>query len=239
MHYTYPEMRDEFLIYSEDVYVGDQGRPGRCSITPRGLSQEQMIKNKLDAAKVKYTIRPGGYAMVSDEDVDYIVFDLGQNDVIDTTMREMHADADRLRNLNNRMLRTVRYKGANSGAMANFEQGKSEVNQKEALEELKKMVNSIKLAQYPGESEPSYRYFYFNRGDIDRAYSLMHEKLDMKVEKYKSGSRSNGKSGETLVLRLPIKDVDARIQGIITDLQRAIATRGISYSNDMGGRPGI
>ena len=122
---------------------------------------------------------------------------------------------------------------------ATFERGNTKVDQKEALEELKKMISSIKLAQYPGESEPSYRYFYFNRGDIDRAYSLMHEKLDMKVEKYKSGSRSNGKSGETLVLRLPIKDVDARIQGIITDLQRAIATRGLSYSNDMGGRPSI
>jgi len=119
---------------------------------------------------------------------------------------------------------------------ADFEHGNTKVNQKEALDELKKMINSIKLAQYPGELEPSHRYFYFNRGDIDRAYDLMHEKLGIKVEKYKSNSQLNGRSGETFVLRLPIKDENARIRGIITDLQLAIATRGISRRNDMGGR---
>ena len=224
MQYTYPEIRDEFLIYLENVYLGDQGRPVRCSITPRGSAQEQMIKNKLDAAKVKYTIRPGGYAMVSDEDVDYIVFDLGQDEVIDTTMREMHADAARLRNLNNRMLKTARYMGAgaNSGALANFEQGKSEVNQKEALEELKKMISSIKLAQYSGESEPSYRYFYLhdaNVYNVKHAMELMKQLGISGIEEY--FSETSGQS----VLRLPIKGVDGRAQGIIDELNGAIAAR--------------
>lgn len=103
-----------------------------------------------------------------------------------------------------------------------FERGSINVNQKEILDALKKMISSIKLAQYSGESEPSYRYFYLhdaNVYNVKHAMELMKQLGISGIEEY--FSETSGQS----VLRLPIKGVDGRAQGIIDELNGAIAAR--------------
>ena len=255
MQYTYPEIRDQIMIYAEDVRIGRHHHDlGRCTVVPRGKNNEQSIKNFLAQNKIEYHTEPGGYSMTADEDVDSFVFQMGQNSAIDTTVQEMVDDETRLRNVNNRILRTARYKGKNASdsqqnvavqprmdvpahASGDFKRGTVEIDRKGALEELKKMVVRTATAQYKGETRPSYRYFFLldpNVYSIGHAKELL-EQLGLRgVEGYFSET-----SGQT-VLRLPLANVDAVAHGVIEELQRLIATRGVPMSqNNMPGRPRI
>ncbi|MBQ6736421.1 MAG: hypothetical protein IJQ90_02945 [Alphaproteobacteria bacterium] len=231
MQYSYPEIRDQIMIYAEDISVGRHHHDlGRCTIVPRGKNNEQSIKNFLAQNKIEYHKESGGYSMTMDEDVDSFVFQMGQNSAIDTTIQEMAGDETRLRNVNNRILRTARY---NIGA--DFERGAAEIDRKGALEDLKHMVIKTAMAQYDGDTKPSHYYFFLRDPNV---YNIEHAKVMLKqlgvrgVEEHFSEA-----SGQT-VLRLPMANVDGNAQNIITELQRAIATRGMSpLQNNIPGHP--
>jgi len=109
-----------------------------------------------------------------------------------------------------------------------FDRGTADVHGKASIDELKKLIKFIDNVYYTNDPNHHYYYLYFN--DIDRAFDIMSELGVRDIEKYYSSSK------KTYVLRLDQDKVSPVAQNIITELQREIATRGINYSNNMGGR---
>lgn len=251
MQYTYPEIRDQIMIYAEDVRLGRHHNDwGRCTIVPRGKANEQNIKNFLAQNKIKYDTQSGGYAMVTDEDVDYFVFDFGQNPVIDTTIREMADDDVRMRNLNNRILKTAQYQErAQAGARDSVQRGIREVDRLSASEELKGILTEIETVGYQSKNqEPKdvvASHYYFCVRDpedmdvLERAQKLLEQLGARDVEIYDSKTKRKN------VLRLPMTNVNPKLQKFITEWCKEIAERGIkpshNYMQDMSGlrRPRI
>ena len=137
MQYSYPEIRDVLVVLAESVYIGDNRT--FCKITPRSNGMAMGIQNLLAQYGVKFNVTKNGeFSAVSGALVDVIDFSLGQNPVIDTTMREMFEDKQRLINVNNRFLRLMQ---RNPNARAEDE---NQENQKqEALDQLKNMIEKI------------------------------------------------------------------------------------------------
>lgn len=109
-----------------------------------------------------------------------------------------------------------------------FNRGTADVHGKAGIDELKKLIKFIDNVSYTNDPHHHYYYLYFN--DIDRAFDIMSEFGVLDIEKYYSSSK------KTYVLRLDQDKVSSVAQNIITELRREIATRGINYSNNMGGR---
>lgn len=330
MEYSYPEIRDVLVVLAESVYIGDNRT--FCKITPRSNGMATGIQNLLAQYGVKFNVtKDAEFSAVSGAKVDIIDFSLGQNSVIDTTMREMFDDKQRLINVNNRFLNLMqrnpnaRAEHANQeeqkqnalaqlkniiekiefdirssdggkynyfyfptdklstaeaafitlgmfaqrhtthldGRVATvlrypatmlsgneltvihelneairarrttqnrdaFDRGTADVHNKASIDELKKLIKFIDNVHYTNDPNHHYYYLYFN--DIDRAFDIMSEFGVLDIEKYYS------KSQKARVLRLDQDKVSPVAQKIITELQREIATRGINYSNNMGGR---
>lgn len=330
MEYSYPEIRDVLVVLAESVYIGDNRT--FCKITPRSNGMATGIQNLLAQYGVKFNVtKDAEFSAVSGAKVDTIDFSLGQNSVIDTTMREMFDDKQRLINVNNRFLNlmqrnpnaraehanqeeqkqnalaqlkniiekiefdirssdggkynyfyfptdklttaeaafntlgifTQRHTTHLDGRVATvlrrpatmlsgneltaihelnkairarrmernrdaFNHGAADVYSKAGIDELKKLIKFIDNVYYTNDPHHYYYYLYFS--DVDRAFDIMSEFGVLDIEKYYS------KSQGTYVLRLDKNKVSSVAQKIITELQREIATRGINYSNNMGGR---
>lgn len=330
MEYSYPEIRDVLVVLAESVYIGDNRT--FCKITPRSNGMATGIQNLLAQYGVKFNVaKDAEFSTVSGAKVDMIDFSLGQNSVIDTTMREMFDDKQRLINVNNRFLNLMqrnpnaRAEHANQeeqkqealGQLKNiiekiefdirssdggkynyfyfptdkltiaeaafntlgiftqrhtthldgrvatvlrrpatmlsgneltvihelneairarraeqnrdaFDRGTADVYSKAGIDELKKLIKFIDNVYYTNDPHHYYYYLYFS--DVDRAFDIMSEFGVWDIEKYYS------KSQKARVLRLDKNKVSPVAQKIITELQREIATRGINYSNNMGGR---
>lgn len=330
MEYSYPEIRDVLVVLAESVYIGDNRT--FCKITPRSNGMATGIQNLLAQYGVKFNVtKDAEFSAVSGALVDMIVFSLGQNSVIDTTMREMFNDKQRLINVNNRFLNLMqrnpnaRAEHANQeeqkqealGQLKNiiekiefdirssdggkynyfyfptdklttaeaafntlgiftqrhtthldgrvatvlrrpatmlsgneltvihelnkairarhmernrdaFDRGTADVYSKAGIDELKKLIKFIDNVYYT--NDPNHHYYYLYFSDVDRAFDIMSEFGVWDIEKYYS------KSQKVRVLRLDQDKVSSVAQKIITELQREIATRGINYSNNMGGR---
>ena len=332
MEYSYPEIRDVLVVLAESVYIGDNRT--FCKITPRSNGMATGIQNLLAQYGVRFNVtKDAEFSAVSGAKVDTINFSLGQNSVIDTTMREMFDDKQRLINVNNRFLNLMqrnpnaraeranqeRQKQEALGQLKNmienivdnvrsgddgrkyyyfyfptdklndalaafkvwgmaaaephtthldgrvttvlrypatmiqgyelnvihelrnavrsrrmernrdaFDRGTADVHGKASIDELKKLIKFIDNVYYTNDPNHHYYYLYFN--DIDRAFDIMSELGVRGIEKYYSSSK------KTYVLRLDENKVSSVAQNIITELQREIATRGINYSNNMGGQ---
>jgi len=230
MEYSYPEIRDVLVVLAESVYIGDNRT--FCKITPRSNGMATGIQNLLAQYGVKFNVtKDAEFSAISGAKVDTIDFSLGQNFIIDTTMREMFADKQRLINVNNRFLNLMQRNPNARRTTQNrdaFTRGTADVHSKASIDELKKLIKFIDDAYYTDDPNHHYCYLYFN--DIDRAFDIMSELGVRGIEKYYSSSKN------TYVLRLDQDKVSSVAQNIITELQREIATRGINYSNRMGGR---
>ena len=108
MSYKYPEIRDVLMIFSKYVrdgnLTGNSKYAGFALLTARDEKTSKLLSNFLSRNSVKHEIIQGAV------DID-IVFKFGQNEFIDTTVKEMDKDSDRMRNIVNHIMRAENYKG--------------------------------------------------------------------------------------------------------------------------------
>ena len=233
MEYTHPKYRDVFAILAKDVFVdydsrvvrSDSGKTG-VVITPRDAESLKLLKNVLDMHNVRWKqIRPG-VDLMSDNSVERIVFALGQDEWTDITVREMHQDAARLRDVNN-MLYTAKQFDKEKIAEA----GKKVQDKSAALDELKRIIGDVVGDVRSGDGG-KYFYLYFPDRHMERAKELL-KILDIGAEPHMSHLDDR----VVEVMRVPAVMVPGHVLKILGDLSIAATSHGKSKpgNNQMPG----
>ena len=102
MAYTYPEIRDALMILVKSVQdgtlTGNKKYAGKAILTIRNAKEVNVLINFLKQNSVNSSIEEQS---MGDK---VVLVDFGQNKAIDTTMNEMAADDQHMRNVANRIL---------------------------------------------------------------------------------------------------------------------------------------
>ncbi len=192
-----------FLIGTVETLHVDV-KTGSVSIVPRSDGLESLVKGMLTKRGVKFSVRPGfGFRMIDGMPANAIVFDLGQNPVVDVAVREL-ADGDDLLNLSNYYLEINRYN--------QFKHSNNEKLRDGAIDELKRMIGGVRRAQSRDDGL-EYYYLYFPTRIMERAETLLNQ-LGAGAEHHIS--YADGR--ETPVLRVGAYMISGDILNIINQL---------------------
>jgi len=206
----------------ENLYVDDHMPPPyRCMVQPaqdgdgRNMARVEALLKKYN---IKYKVNNGAISMFREGPAVSFIFESGQNPVIDDVMRALFAESEVFRERNNYMLRLDKY-----DENAERKRGQAEVEQKDALEQLKKMLRNLEPEMYSSDDSRKYYYFYFDDKDLDRAQELF-EKLGMYVDVHQSKFHDV----PATVLRYPATMVPGYAADVIKELAAVWRSRRLA-----------
>lgn len=114
MNYKYPEIRDVLMILAKYVrdgnLLGNTKYLGHAVLTARDEKTSKLLSNFLNMNSVQHSVVQGAL------DTE-IVFKFGQNEVFDTTVKEMETYNKSMMNIANRLSRAENYQASPSVAV--------------------------------------------------------------------------------------------------------------------------